>query len=145
MLYVLLTIGLIAADQLVKFLVSSHIPVNDTRSALPGIFNLTNLHNSGAAWNMLEGQRWFFIIITVIAILVIVWLMKRYRGHRLAEVSLCFILAGTLGNFIDRLRFGYVVDMFEFVPVNFPVFNVADALLTVGVILLAVQILKEDE
>lgn len=94
---------------------------------------------------MLEGQQWFFIIITIVALVVIAWLMRYYRGRRWPEISLCLILAGTLGNFIDRLRLGYVVDMFELVPVNFPVFNFADSLLTIGVILLAIQILKEDD
>ncbi|HIW70813.1 MAG TPA: signal peptidase II [Candidatus Limosilactobacillus merdipullorum] len=145
MIYVLLTVVLMVIDQVIKWLVTAHLSVNQTTTMIPGIFDLTNLHNTGAAWSMLEGQQWFFIIITIVALVVIAWLMRYYRGRRWPEISLCLILAGTLGNFIDRLRLGYVVDMFELVPVNFPVFNFADSLLTIGVILLAIQILKEDD
>ncbi len=145
MLYVLLTVVLMVIDQVIKWLVTTHLSVNQATTVIPGILDLTNLHNTGAAWSMLEGQQWFFIIITIVALVVIAWLMRYYRGRRWPEISLCLILAGTLGNFIDRLRLGYVVDMFELVPVNFPVFNFADSLLTIGVILLAIQILKEDD
>lgn len=145
MLYIVLTIIAVLIDQLVKWWVTATIPLNQEQAFIPGLFNLMNLHNSGAAWSILEGQRWFFFIVTIVTIGVIAWLMFHYRGQRWLEISLCLILAGTLGNFVDRLRFGYVVDMFEFLPVSFPVFNVADALLTIGVILLAIMILKEDD
>lgn len=145
MFYFLLTVFFLGLDQLVKWLVVVNIPLNQSHPFIPGLFNLTNLRNPGAAWSILEGQQWFFVVVTVVALVVIGLLMKHYRDYQWAEVSLCLILAGTLGNFIDRLRFGYVVDMFELLPVNFPVFNVADALLTVGVVLLAIQILKEDD
>lgn len=145
MLYVLLTAALVVVDQLIKLWVTTHLAMNQTITVIPGILGLTKLHNTGAAWSMLEGQQWFFIVITLVAIVVIAWLMKYYRGQRWAEVSLCLILAGTLGNFLDRLRLGYVVDMFELLPVNFPVFNFADTLLTIGVVLLAIRILKEDD
>lgn len=145
MLYVLLTVALVTGDQLIKLWVTTHLALNQTITVIPGILGLTKLHNTGAAWSMLEGQQWFFIVITLVAIVVIAWLMKYYRGQRWAEVSLCLILAGTLGNFLDRLRLGYVVDMFELLPVNFPVFNFADTLLTIGVVLLAIRILKEDD
>ncbi len=145
MLYVLLTVALVIGDQLIKLWVTTHLALNQTITVIPGILGLTKLHNTGAAWSMLEGQQWFFIVITLVAIVVIAWLMKYYRGQRWAEVSLCLILAGTLGNFLDRLRLGYVVDMFELLPVNFPVFNFADTLLTIGVVLLAIRILKEDD
>lgn len=145
MLYVLLTAALVVVDQLIKLWVTTHLAINQTITVIPGILGLTKLHNTGAAWSMLEGQQWFFIVITLVAIVVIAWLMKYYRGQRWAEVSFCLILAGTLGNFLDRLRLGYVVDMFELLPVNFPVFNFADTLLTIGVVLLAIRILKEDD
>lgn len=145
MLYVLLTVALLVIDQGIKLLVSAHLSLNQTVTMIPGILDLTNLHNTGAAWSIFEGQQCFFVIITIVALVVIAWLMKYYRGRRWPEISLCLILAGTLGNFIDRLRLGYVVDMFELVPENFPVFNFADSLLTIGVILLAIQILKEDD
>lgn len=145
LLYILLVCGLLFIDQATKAWVSATIKLNTARPWLPDLMALTNLHNRGAAWSMFDGAQAFFIVITIIALLVICYLMYRCR-HSVGEmIPLCLILAGTIGNFIDRLRFGYVVDMFEFLPVNFPVFNVADSCLTVGVVVLAVVILREGE
>lgn len=140
-----LIIVLIGADQLLKWWVANHLTHNQIRSLIPGLLNLTNLRNDGAAWSLLEGKQWFFAIVSVLAIVVLIYLMHRFRGQTLVEVSLSLIFAGTIGNFIDRLRFGYVVDMFELIPVNFPVFNIADACLTVGVIILVMIVLLEKD
>lgn len=144
-LYPLLTILFLLLDQLVKWAVSTHVAINHTLVLLPGVMGLTDLHNRGAAWSILEGQLWFFILITFVAIAIIITLMYRFRTHRAVMVCLSLILAGTLGNFIDRIRLGYVVDMFETLFINFPVFNVADCCLTIGVIALAWFIIKEDD
>lgn len=143
--YSLLIISLIIIDQLVKWWVSANITRNGLRTFIPGILALTNLRNDGAAWSILEGRQWFFAIVSVLAIVVIAYLLYRFVGHQPMEVSLSLILAGTIGNFIDRLRFKYVVDMFELLPINFPVFNVADVCLTVGVIALIILVLLEKD
>lgn len=144
-IYLLLTVALVVVDQLVKLAVSTHIVLNHTVVAVPGLLVFTNLHNEGAAWSILEGQHWFFIVITIIALVIIGALMHHFWANRPVMISLCLILAGTLGNFIDRIRIGYVVDMFETLFVRFPVFNIADCCLTIGVIALAWFILKEDD
>lgn len=143
--YLVLVVVLIIADQLMKLWVSRAIPRNGFREFLPGIMGLTNLRNDGAAWSLLEGKQWFFAIVSIAAIAVLVYLMHRFTGHQWIEVSLSLIFAGTIGNFIDRLRFGYVTDMFEFLPVNFPVFNIADMCLTVGVLILIIIVLLEKD
>lgn len=143
--YLILVIFLIGADQWLKRWVTKAILRNGFHQFLPGIMGLTNLRNDGAAWSLMEGKQWFFAIVSVVAIIVLLYLLRRFRNQQWLEISLCLIFAGTIGNFIDRLRFGYVVDMFEFLPVNFPVFNIADMCLTVGVIVLVIIVLMEKD
>lgn len=87
---------------------------------------------------------WFFYLISVIALIVMGYLLWRLRGKWLYEVGISLMIAGTLGNFIDRLRIGYVVDMFQLDFINFPIFNFADSCLTVGVIFILIGVLRDD-
>ena len=141
----ILIVGLIIVDQIVKHWVTSNIPLNGSRTFIPGLLDLDNLHNTGAAWRMLEGRQWFFAVITVIAIIVVAYLMWKNRRSAWIMTGLSLIMAGAVGNFIDRLSQRYVVDMFALKNVNFPVFNVADACLTVGVFIMLIVVLKEDD
>lgn len=141
----ILSVGLIIVDQIVKHWVTSNIPLNGSRTFIPGLLDLDNLHNTGAAWSMLEGRQWFFAVITVIAIIVVAYLMWKNRRSAWIMTGLSLIMAGAVGNFIDRLSQRYVVDMFALKNVNFPVFNVADACLTVGVFIMLIVVLKEDD
>lgn len=141
----ILSVGLIIVDQIVKHWVTSNIPLNSSRTFIPGLLDLDNLHNTGAAWSMLEGRQWFFAVITVIAIIVVAYLMWKNRRSAWIMTGLSLIMAGAVGNFIDRLSQRYVVDMFALKNVNFPVFNVADACLTVGVFIMLIVVLKEDD
>lgn len=141
----ILIVGLIIVDQIVKHWVTSNIPLNGSRTFIPGLLDLDNLHNTGAAWSMLEGRQCFFAVITVIAIIVVAYLMWKNRRSAWIMTGLSLIMAGAVGNFIDRLSQRYVVDMFALKNVNFPVFNVADACLTVGVFIMLIVVLKEDD
>lgn len=132
-------------DQLLKSWVASSIVLGGSKQLIPGIIELTNLRNSGAAWSLFEGQQTFFTIITIIAIIVIGYFIWQYRKNIPMLIGLSLIMAGTIGNFIDRLRQGYVVDMFETTFINFPIFNIADMCLTIGVIWLIICILKEKD
>lgn len=132
-------------DQLLKSWVASSIVLGGSKQLIPGIIELTNLRNSGAAWSIFEGQQTFFTIITIVAIIVIGYFIWQYRKNIPMLIGLSLIMAGTIGNFIDRLRQGYVVDMFETTFINFPIFNIADMCLTVGVIWLIICILKEKD
>ncbi|MEK1425795.1 signal peptidase II [Limosilactobacillus fermentum] len=142
--YLLFIVALVGLDQFVKYWVSANIALGTSHGFIPGLMNLTNLHNDGAAWSILEGQQWFFYLITLAAVVVLAYLMRQWRTNRWKIIALSLIMAGALGNFIDRVHQHYVVDMFELLPINFPVFNVADSCLTVGVIALIIIILKED-
>ncbi|MCC4324407.1 signal peptidase II [Limosilactobacillus reuteri] len=132
-------------DQLLKSWVASSIVLGGSKQLIPGIIELTNLRNSGAAWSIFEGQQTFFTIITIVAIIVIGYFIWQYRKNILMLIGLSLIMAGTIGNFIDRLRQGHVVDMFETTFINFPIFNIADMCLTIGVIWLIICILKEKD
>lgn len=143
--HLVLIVALVAIDQAVKHWVTQNIPLNSSKTLIPGLLDLDNLHNTGAAWSMLEGRQWFFAIITVIAIIVVAWLMWKNKTAAWMMTGLSLIMAGAVGNFIDRLSQGYVVDMFALQNVNFPVFNVADACLTIGVFIMLIVVLKEDD
>lgn len=143
--YLIFTVALVVVDQLVKHWVSATIALNSSQPVVPNLLAITNLRNDGAAWSILEGQQWFFTVVTLIALAVLVYLFYRWRRQPRLLWPLTLILAGTVGNFIDRLQNGYVVDMFELLFINFPVFNVADVCLTVGVAWLLVIFIREEE
>lgn len=140
-----LVLVLVVIDQLVKHWVVASVALNTAHPLLPHVLALTNLRNNGAAWSILEGQQWFFSLVTVVALAVILYLFYRWRHNPRLLLPLSFILAGAVGNFIDRIQHGYVVDMFETLFVNFPVFNVADCCLTIGVVWLVIIIIREEE
>ncbi|MFC6294068.1 signal peptidase II [Lactiplantibacillus daoliensis] len=135
---------LVVIDQLIKSVVVRQIALGATKTVVPGLLSLTNLHNNGAAWSILQGKLWFFYLISIVALAVMGYLLWRLRTHRLYEFGIVLMIAGTLGNFIDRLRIGYVVDMFQLDFINFPIFNFADSCLTVGVILILIAVLRDD-
>lgn len=143
--YIILALILIVVDQLVKHWVVAHVALNSSHVLVPNLLAITNLRNDGAAWSILEGQQWFFTVVTIAALVVILYLFYRWRTQPAWLWPLTLILAGTIGNFIDRLQNGYVVDMFELLFINFPVFNVADCCLTVGVIWLLIIFIREDD
>lgn len=138
-------IFLIALDQLVKAWTVATIELDTVRDFIPGLMSLAYLRNYGAAYSILQHQQWFFIIVTILVMLgVCYYFIKNINGSLLTLLSLSLIIAGGLGNFIDRLRLGYVVDMFHLDFINFPVFNVADICLTLGVGVLFICIMKEE-
>ena len=136
---------LILLDQAVKGYVVKEIPLGGMRRFIPKVVSLTYLKNSGAAFSMLENQQWFFTIITLIAMgAAFVYLYRHIKGSIWLLLGLALIISGGIGNFIDRLRQGFVVDMFHLDFMNFAIFNVADIYLTIGVRLLLIYILREE-
>lgn len=143
-LVTVLIIVLFLIDQWIKYAVVAHIALGAVHQVIPGVLSLTYLRNNGAAWSMLEGQQWFFYIVSIIALAVLIYFLIRYRTDWRYELGLALMIAGTLGNFVDRIRQGFVVDMFQLDFISFPIFNFADSCLTVGVIVLMIAILLED-
>lgn len=135
---------IIALDQISKHLTDLYLsPTGTTVEFLPGVLNLTSAHNYGAAWSLLSGGRWFFVVLTIIVCGAVSWFLisQRKSLHMLMRISVSLILAGALGNFIDRLLLGWVRDMLEFAFIDFPIFNIADMSLTIGTALLIMDML----
>ncbi len=136
---------LILLDQAVKGYVVKEIPLGGMRRFIPKVVSLTYLKNSGAAFSMLENQQWFFTIITILAMgAAFVYLYRHIKGSLWLLLGLTLIISGGIGNFIDRVHQGFVVDMFHLDFMNFAIFNVADIYLTVGVGLLLIYLLREE-
>ena len=112
--YFLISALLVGLDQWSKYLTVQNISLGETKEFIPGFLSLTHLRNTGAAWSLLEGKMIFFYVITVIVSVVIIYLLiKNYKKSIWYSVGLSFVLAGAIGNFIDRVRLGYVVDMLQ--------------------------------
>ncbi|SEI53574.1 signal peptidase II [Streptococcus equinus] len=142
----LAAVVLIALDQLSKLWIVNHIPLNTIHKFLPGIFSLTYLRNYGAAFSIFQNQQWFFTVITFAVVgAACYYFVKNLQGNFWLLFGLLLIISGGLGNFIDRVRLGYVVDMVHLDFMNFAIFNVADSYLTVGVIILFITLWKEEE
>ena len=144
----ILGIVIIFLDQATKLLVVKFMELGESIPLIDGFLYLTSHRNEGAAWGMLQGRMWLFYIITVFVIVVLVMFYKREaKTSLLLQTSLVLLMAGAIGNFIDRLFFQKVVDFVDTVifGYDFPIFNVADASLTVGVILMVIQIFFFDK
>lgn len=148
MLYICMSVFaalIVAADQLSKYFVSHNMALHSTRQLIPGVVELYYVRNSGMAWSLLSGARWFFVVVTVaflVLAVIIVW--KKMLTKKFELFCLAAIVGGAVGNFIDRLLYGEVVDMLNFTFIDFPVFNVADCFVTCGCILLFIYILLFD-
>ena len=125
-------------DQITKYLTVANIPLEGHLDFIPGFLGLTYFQNDGAAWSMFEGQQWLFALIFAgFTVAVILEFTKHIMGFTTFEHwCLAAIYAGDLGNMIDRVRLGYVVDMIQTEFINFPIFNVADCFITCGCIAL---------
>jgi signal peptidase II len=141
-----LIIGSVILDQISKYLAVMHLKPMGECPLLPGILQLRYVENTGAAFGILKGQRWLFILLSTLLIAVLVYILIRYRNRisRLLGLSLAMIVGGGIGNQIDRLFVGYVVDFFEVLFVDFAVFNVADCFVTVGTALAILSLLLFD-
>lgn len=144
--YYVIALFVIILDQLTKWRIVKTMDVGEEITIWDPYFSLYSHRNGGAAWGMLQGQFWLFAIITIVVIVgIIYYYHKEAQGQPLFQASLMMLLGGAIGNFIDRLFRGEVVDFVSvLIPVinyDFPIFNVADAALTLGVIMLVIYIL----
>lgn len=152
MIYYIIALVVILIDQLSKWLVVKNMELGESIPIIDQFFYLTSHRNRGAAWGILQGQMWFFYIITTIVIGVVVYyIWKLAKNQPLMGFALAFILGGAIGNFIDRLFRKEVVDFFDFYldfyffTYNYPIFNVADSALVTGVILILIQTFLESK
>ena len=142
LLYAAALLVMIAGDQALKGWTVSHLELGESTPFIPAIMQLTRVHNYGAAWSSLSGKTVLLIAVTaVMMIAVAVLLLRRVVRHPLGVAACLLILGGGIGNIIDRIHLGYVVDMFDLLLFSYPVFNLADCFVVVGAILGAVYYL----
>ena len=144
--YIVIAIIACFLDQLVKFVVSSNLDWNDVITLIPGLLSITKRANTGMALSMLEGKTLFLGIVSAIVSAVLIWIILGWKLPKWERLSIACVLGGALGNMIDRLFFGYVVDMID---VRIFTFNVADAFITCGaaafVVLYLIRSIKEEK
>lgn len=142
MLYTIIALMLLVADQVVKYLVRTGIALGDSIPFIPHLLDLTYVQNTGAAFSMLREHTWLLTLVSAVVVVVIAVLVQRgfFRGW-LGLTAAMLVMCGGVGNLIDRVVLGYVTDMFQTTFMNFAVFNLADCYITVGVVLLFIYVL----
>lgn len=131
-------------DQFVKFLINTNMKVGESIQLIKGVFSITYVQNKGAAWGSLSGKRIFLLILTIaILIGVIIMYIKMVKQDSFKPLRICavFLTAGAIGNIIDRIIHGFVIDMLDFNLINFPVFNVADIYVTCSVFIILILVI----
>ncbi|MCH5298319.1 MAG: signal peptidase II [Ruminococcus sp.] len=140
-LIIILSILLAGIDQLIKYLVVENLKPISTVEVIPGLFSLTYVENRGAAFGMLSNARWIFILFTLIIIALIIFVLFKYRvNSKLFNIAVILIIGGGIGNLIDRIFYGFVVD---YLSVSFfpPVCNFADYCITIGAAIMVIYLL----
>ena len=142
-LFALFAVGIVAADQFTKYLTVANIALGGKIPFIPGLIRFTYVRNTGAAFSSFEGQQWLFALIFAVFTVLILWEYRKKSMPFSTFERWCIaaIYGGGLGNMIDRVRLGYVVDMIETEFMNFPVFNVADCFITCGCIALMASLI----
>lgn len=142
MLYAILIAALVLLDQVVKHLVRTYIPLGGGMPFIPHVLELTYFQNTGAAFSLFSDHTWLLTIVSaVVAAAIAVVLLKRVIKHPFGVLSLSLVLAGAVGNLIDRFFFGFVTDMFQTLFIRFAVFNVADICVVCGGVAFVIYVL----
>ncbi|MFC3040260.1 signal peptidase II [Virgibacillus xinjiangensis] len=145
--YYLFALIVIILDQLTKWVVIRTMELGEQITVMEGFFYFTSHRNSGAAWGIFQGQMLFFYIVTLLVVAGVIFYMQKYaKNDKLLATALGLILGGALGNFIDRLVHREVVDFIDVIifGYDFPIFNIADSALTIGVILIIIGTILEE-
>ncbi len=146
MIFLMICFLVVLVDFFVKRWAEQILTKIETMPLWQNVFHLTYVENSGAAFGMFKNGRFVFIALTIIIVLGIIWfIIKNRKKDKLLNLWLSFIAGGAVGNLIDRIWLGYVVDLFDFRFINFPVFNVADIFVCIGAFLVVVYFLINDD
>ena len=139
-----ITIVSLFIDQLVKIIVINNMNLFDSINIITNFFKITYVRNTGAAWSILSGNTWFLIVISLIALVVIyLYFIKDKKLNKLESISYGLLIGGILGNLIDRIIYGYVIDYLDFKIINydFPIFNIADICIVISIILIGISLI----
>lgn len=141
-LYLVISLLVVVADQWLKNYIVTNFKIGDEKTIIPGILSFTYLQNDGAAWNIFSGQMILFYLISIAAIVVVVYYLfnPKYKNW-LFDTGLALVLGGIVSNFIDRLHLKYVIDMLQLDFVQFNIFNIADSAITVGIVLVFIYLI----
>ncbi len=149
MIFILIiTILLAALDQIIKLVIGSKLLLGESITLIPGFFKITLVHNKGAAWSILNNQALLLVAIGLIALVVVYFVLIKGKTLKKLDILLTgMLVAGIVGNLIDRIRFGYVVDYldFNFFGYDYPIFNLADIFIVVSIIALIIKSIKEEK
>ncbi|WLD95086.1 signal peptidase II [Alkalihalobacillus sp. AL-G] len=148
MRYYIIALIVVIIDQITKWFIVSKMNITESITVVSDFFYITSHRNRGAAFGILQGQMWLFFIVTIIVLIAVVYYMQtEAKGKPFLSSSLGLILGGAIGNFIDRMLRGEVVDFlnFYFGAYNFPIFNIADSALVVGVSMIAIALMMESK
>lgn len=138
--------SVLVIDQTSKLWMTSTLSGGRTINAVPGLLDLHLVHNSGAAFSLLTGSTLLLSLLSlVVAVIVLIWLWRQRRLAFWQALAVGFLLGGTIGNGLDRWRLGYVIDFLALVPIDFPIFNVADVAINLAVLCFALDLLKSRE
>ncbi|MCL6604144.1 MAG: signal peptidase II [Paenibacillus sp.] len=146
MVYYLIALIVFLIDQGTKYLIATRLELQEQIPVIGNFFLITSHRNRGAAFGILEGQRWFFFLVTVVVVIGIVWYLNKVRKtQKLLSTALGLVLGGAIGNFLDRMLTGEVVDFLQlnFGSYTFPIFNVADSCIVIGVALIILDSLRD--
>ena len=144
-IWLIISLVLIGADQAIKYLVINNIALTDTIEVIPDVLNIVYVKNTGAAFSILSGRTYILSIVSFVVCVALVWyLIKKKPSSKLLLVSLGMILGGAAGNLIDRVARQFVVDYIEVCFITFPVFNLADMAITIGAALLMIYVIFFD-
>lgn len=143
----LIALLLLILDLTSKVIVNKLMVLYESKVIIPGFFALTKVHNNGASWNILAGERLILILIGLLIIVLLFFYQKNFQENKRNILAFSLLYAGIIGNLIERICYGYVTDFFDFTIFNYdyPVFNIADIYIIVGLLLLVVAILKKED
>ena len=139
------TLILILIDQIIKYVVDVNMILNSSITLIDNFLNLTYVRNTGAAFSILENNGIILIIISIFALAYILYYVSKKELRKIDYVSFSFLIAGIVGNLMDRVLHGYVIDYIDFRVINFPIFNFADILIIVGTIILFISSIIKDK
>ena len=146
LIYLFIVVSLVSLDQYTKSIVLNYFELYQSKTIIDGFFSLTYVQNFGAGFSIMQNARTTFLIITPICLVGFTYLFIK-SNDKLSKTALLLMISGTIGNFIDRIVRVYVVDFFDFIFFgwDFPIFNVADIFLTIGVCLYIIALIKEEK
>lgn len=133
-------------DRISKSMIEKKLELHQSYEIIKDFFSLTYVRNTGAGFSILQGQMWFFYLVSILVLIFLIYLLTKEK-RLLYQLIYSFIIAGTLGNFYDRLNYRYVIDFFNFkiFNYNFPIFNIADIAITIGGFLILLDFLKKEK